>query len=123
MNLLFGIFIGGGLGSLLRYYLSRYNEIGSIGFPYGTFFANLSACLFLGCILGIQQRYQLSNNVLAALLIGLCGGFSTFSTFGLETLRMLEKNNILLAISYVVLSSTFSIILIYLGRKGIIMVL
>lgn len=117
MNLLLGIFIGGGFGSVLRYSLSKYNENGIVDFPIGTFATNLLACLLLGCILGIQQRYQLSNSLIASLLVGLCGGFSTFSTFGFETLKMLEKSQIGLAVLYVVLSSSMSVLLVYAGRK------
>ena len=98
------IFIGGGLGSLSRYGVSKLVSIE--GFPLGTLTANFLACLILGVLLGLEARKGISNNYSFLLITGFCGGFSTFSTFSAEAFRLLEQSHYGTAISYI-LSSIF----------------
>lgn len=85
MKQLFFVFIGGGLGSVLRYIISRYlNQTGS-GFPLGTFTANILGSLLIGIIIGLAAKNNtLSQNQTLLLATGFCGGFTTFSTFAYE---------------------------------------
>ena len=85
MRQLFFVFIGGGLGSVLRYIISRYlNQTGS-GFPLGTFTANILGSLLIGIIIGLAAKNNtLSQNQTLLLATGFCGGFTTFSTFAYE---------------------------------------
>ena len=85
MRQLFFVFIGGGLGSVLRYIIGRYlNQTGS-GFPLGTFTANILGSLLIGIIIGLAAKNNtLSHNQTLLLATGFCGGFTTFSTFAYE---------------------------------------
>ena len=85
MRQLFFVFIGGGLGSVLRYIIGRYlNQTGS-GFPLGTVTANILGSLLIGIIIGLAAKNNtLSQNQTLLLATGFCGGFTTFSTFAYE---------------------------------------
>jgi CrcB protein len=99
------IFVGGGLGSLARYGISKWLNPTSGGFPWGTLTANTLACLVLGVVaVVISQKSGISKELQAMVLIGFCGGFSTFSTFSMETFRMIQNGQWIMAISYVIAS-------------------
>lgn len=94
MNQLFLIFVGGGLGSLSRYALSRSVQAGlALPFPTGTLAVNAVASLLLGAFIGYETRNPSSAGV-ALVAIGFCGGFSTFSTFSNDTLQLLLANRL-----------------------------
>lgn len=99
------VFLGGGLGSLARYGLSRWIGAPASGFPWATFGANVLACLVLG---GAFYYFRQRGNDLPfsqlLILTGFCGGFSTFSTFSLETLHLLQAGQTLMAMIYVSVS-------------------
>lgn len=115
----FWIFIGGGLGSLCRYGISRALPYTSTGFPWATFWTNLLACLVLGLMLGWLNKQSVDNefsaNVKNLALIGFCGGFSTFSTFSNETLQLIKHQQWGIAVLYVGLSLVLGILLVFLG--------
>ena len=93
MNSLLYVFIGGGLGSVLRFGLSKF-VLSSFNtkLPLGTLSANVLSCVIIGVLLSFYKEYILESNLLKPLiLIGFCGGFSTFSTFSLETLELLKQ--------------------------------
>lgn len=79
------VFLGGGLGSTLRYGLGKYLNSSTMGFPYGTFAANILGSLLIGIILGIAAKNDsISQNTMLLIATGFCGGFTTFSTFAYE---------------------------------------
>ncbi len=83
--------LGGMAGAPLRYLLdrmiqSRHDSV----LPWGTFTVNVIGSAILGFLLGAQQHLGMSSQVMALAGIGFCGGLTTFSTFGYETLRLLE---------------------------------
>lgn len=85
MRQLFFVFIGGGLGSVLRYIIGRYLNHTWSGFPLGTFTANILGSLLIGIIIGLAAKNNtLSQNQTLLLATGFCGGFTTFSTFAYE---------------------------------------
>lgn len=100
------VFVGGGLGSVLRLLLSQWLtpvEWDKAGppFPYGTLAVNLVGCLIIGLAAGWCGRRDWTRSFL---LIGVLGGFTTFSTFGLDTARMLLAGHAGRAVLYVGLS-------------------
>ncbi|WP_165499088.1 fluoride efflux transporter CrcB [Gramella sp. KN1008] len=89
------VFIGGGLGSSLRYVISKYLNASSL-LPYGTFLVNIIGSLILGIILGWAIRSNALNNSTNMLLgVGFCGGFTTFSTFSFENYSLIKTGDYL----------------------------
>ena len=88
------IFIGAGLGGVCRYWLSQciYLMLGR-QFPYGTFVANISGCFLMGLlfILLLERSDGIAPLMRSFLLIGLLGGYTTFSSFSIETLQLFEN--------------------------------
>jgi len=88
------VFLGGGLGSTLRYGLSKYLNSTVTGIPYGTFAANILGSLLIGIILGIAAKNDsISQNTMLLLATGFCGGFTTFSTFAYENHVFLKSGD------------------------------
>src|SRR6266576_1768619 len=99
------IALGGAAGSLLRYSLGgAVQRLTDSGFPTGTLFVNVSGCFIIGVLLRQFMNMQLSPELRALLIVGFCGGFTTFSTFSAETLGLVEGGEYARAASYVVLS-------------------
>jgi len=99
MTQLFAIALGGALGAVLRYGMaSGVTHWLGRGFPYGTLSVNILGSLLMGLLyVLLVDRMQLSPEWRGALLIGLLGGFTTFSTFSIETLNLFEQGEIVKA--------------------------
>lgn len=114
-NVLF-IFLGGGLGSICRYLLGDYfNQEGSVA--WGTFIANILACLLLGVIAGLDAKSGVSTQGKLLFATGFCGGFSTFSTFSSELLEHARGGELLLGAFYLSLSIFVGLVAVYAGYK------
>jgi CrcB protein len=99
------IAVGGAAGSLLRYLLGGVvQRMSASGFPVGTMFVNVSGCFLIGILVRQFMNMQLTPEVRALLVVGFCGGFTTFSTFSAETLGLIEGGEYARAMSYVLLS-------------------
>lgn len=111
------IFLGGGLGSVVRFATSKWiSSLHNQQFPYGTLVANIIACLILGFVIGVADHKQIISP--AARLfwaVGFCGGFSTFSTFSAETISLLQNGFHLSTVLYVIGSFVFCITATYAG--------
>jgi CrcB protein len=98
--------LGGMVGSIARYVVAAVlaHRL-SVGFPYGTFTVNIVGCFLIGLILGILARAgALASDLRLLLVVGFCGGFTTFSSFTYEIIELVEANRVMLAILYVVFS-------------------
>ena len=107
------VFIGGGIGSISRYLGGKWiNSFTHPAFPYATLFVNLLACLIIGMLAGTQiQKEFISPTIRYFLMIGFCGGFSTFSAFSFESVKLLQEGNITSFFIYVLVSVTGCILL------------
>ncbi len=117
MKQLFLVFIGGGSGSIVRYLLSRYLNPPSItSFPYGTFTVNIVGSFLIGVILSLALKNNMaSQNTIALLATGFCGGFTTFSTFAYENHIFLKSGDYMSFMIYTLGSIIIGLLFVFLG--------
>ena len=112
------LFIGCGsfLGGAARYLVSIAMKTVGKGFPWGTLVVNLVGCLFIGLLWGFFSKSASENSSWALFMtVGICGGFTTFSTFSKEALMMLQAGNFFSLLAYVVISVIAGIALVAAG--------
>ena len=110
--------LGGALGSVARYKLSGLVLHHTIDwrFPAGTFAVNVLGCLVAGVLAGLVERHELfSADTRLFLFTGILGGFTTFSAFGLETMFLLRRGEVLIAGSNIVLSVIVGLAALWFG--------
>lgn len=124
MRELFSVFIGGGCGSLLRYFLVlakdhlRLNPVSTLGqtlLPWPTLAANVLGCLLIGLFYSLSSRLGWSPETRLLLTTGLCGGFTTFSTLSNEGLQLLRSGQFALFAAYFVLTLVLGLAAVALG--------
>jgi fluoride exporter len=111
--------VGSALGGLLRYAITRMTLSMSAGFPYGTIFINILGSFVIGYFgtLTLQSgRYAASDNLRLFVMVGLCGGFTTFSSFSLQTFDLLRSGAWVRALANVVLSVTLCLAAVAAGH-------
>lgn len=111
------VFIGGGLGSICRYGIARLLKAQAWDFPLATFIANALACIVLGALMGWSLRNDMNNSTKLLMMTGFCGGFSTFSTFSLETYQLLQTGNYVYALVNIMGSVLVCLVCIFIGLK------
>ena len=113
------VFIGGGIGSLMRFGTGMLvNRFWAGAFPLATLIANFVACLILGLgIAYIKERIQDSELLYAFLIIGICGGYSTFSTFAKENMDLIEKGQWVIMLLNVLVSVSLCAGVIWMVKK------
>ena len=114
---LFIVGIGSFVGGTMRYYLSTLiKSCCSQGFPWGTLVVNLVGCFLIGVVFALFSRFSSTSHPGCLLLTtGLCGGFTTFSTFANESLQMLQNGQWGGFLAYVAISVVAGISLTALG--------
>lgn len=112
------VFCGAGCGGVLRFLLGSfvYSYTGR-NFPWGTLVINLSGSFVMGFLFVIitQKFTNLAPYLTALILVGLLGGYTTFSSFSIETLRLMQDGKIMYALLNVLTSSIFGIVLAWVG--------
>ena len=110
------VFVGGGIGSVLRYLISKHLNSFESGIPYGTFLANIVGSLFIGIILGLAAKNNaLTNNQTLFLATGFCGGFTTFSTFAYENHVFLKSGDFTTFAIYTIASFIIGFLAVFFG--------
>jgi CrcB protein len=110
---------GGGIGSIVRYLCQRWAmAIYPHHFPWGTFAVNMIGCLLIGIFWGISfKTFESNENWKLFLMVGLCGGFTTFSAFTLEGIGLIKEQRIALFFSYVAASVVLGLLATYIGMR------
>ena len=113
-NLIY-IFLGGGFGSVMRFLMSNYTQkLWNINaFPTGTFVVNISGCF----LIGIFSAYflKVDNSLKYLWITGVCGGYTTFSTFSAENFSLWQNGNYGTLIFYALLSLIVGLLMVFLG--------
>ncbi|WP_428742012.1 fluoride efflux transporter CrcB [Tenacibaculum sp.] len=110
------VFIGGGIGSVLRFLIGKFLNSPQTGIPYGTFTANILGSLLIGFILGLAAKNQaLNQNYTLLLATGFCGGFTTFSTFAYEIHVFLKSGDFISFAFYTIASFILGFLAVFAG--------
>ncbi|MBD0779091.1 fluoride efflux transporter CrcB [Maribacter polysiphoniae] len=116
MKQLLLVFLGGGIGSMLRHIISRTFNDYFQHFYLGTFLVNIIGCLIIGLVLGLSLKNNfLTQNQTLLLSTGFCGGFTTFSSFAFENHSLIKAEEILHFSFYTISSITVGILAVLLG--------
>jgi CrcB protein len=110
------VFVGGGVGSALRYVVGTFLKTVSSGFPWGTFSVNVIGSLLIGIFMGIVlKNSSFSENQTLLLITGFCGGFTTFSAFAYENQLFLKECDLTNFFIYTLGSIGVGIMAVFLG--------
>jgi CrcB protein len=111
--------LGGGLGSMARYYVQRwFANYHPTQFPWGTFAVNIAGCLLIGIFWGLSIKgFDQNENWKVFLMTGICGGFTTFSAFTMEGIGLIREQKMGLFIAYIGASVILGLLASFAGMK------
>jgi CrcB protein len=117
MPVIIGVALGGALGASSRYLLDRLIEQHTFSvFPWATFTINLTGCFLIGVITAsLVDRHHLPAWVRVGLVVGVIGGYTTFSTFAQESLTLLEARDFAVTFAYTIASVAIGILFVWFG--------
>ena len=110
--------VGGFIGAIFRYGLSGFVQRSAVivAFPYGTLVVNMLGCLLIGITVGfIDSRQIINPEFRSFVLVGVLGGFTTYSTFGMETFVLLRDADFLRAAGNVLIHIVLGLVLVWIG--------
>ncbi len=119
MKTILFIFIAGGCGSVLRYLISMCSAPlnGNLHFPVGTLLCNVVGCFLIGLFNTLTARFGWDDQTRLMLTVGLCGGFTTFSTFSNESLALINAGSYATYALYLALSIVLGICAVIMGTR------
>jgi CrcB protein len=111
--------LGGALGALARYLVDRFIEAREVGlFPWGTFTINVSGCLLVGAVVSaLVDRHHTPAWLRLGLVMGVLGGYTTFSTFSQETFDLVREGRGGVALLYAVASVAVGVTAVFIGSR------
>ncbi len=117
-KLILAVGTGGFAGSILRFLIYRYFENPQEnGMPWGTMIVNIAGSLLAGILFGISQKTNLIPETLSLfLLVGFCGGFTTFSAFALDNIKLFQEGAYMQNFIYISATLLFGILAIFIGH-------
>jgi len=117
LGILLAVALGGAIGSLLRYFtVGAIQSAASSGFPWGIFVVNISGGFAMGIIVELAAlRLSMTPEVRAFLTVGILGGYTTFSTFSLDSVLLIERGSYVSAAIYIAGSAILSILALFAG--------
>jgi CrcB protein len=119
MNVTIAIFFGAGLGGVARYGVGQLIPRAHPGdFPVATLLINVTGCLLIGFLSTLFGRYAVSEPLRAGIVVGVLGGFTTFSTFGRETFDLIAAGRAPVAVAYVLASNGIGLLLVWVGHAA-----
>lgn len=111
---------GGFLGAICRYLIGLIPLKEGCAFPTKTFLINIAGSFMIGIVVALAMKMDwLNPRIVLFLKVGICGGFTTFSSFALETSDLMKDGNVGIAVLYAVLSVVCGVIAVFAGQ-GII---
>lgn len=109
---------GAAAGALARWLVASWLPPGGPGFPWATLVVNAAGSLLIGLLAGLVARHRLvSVHLQLALMTGFCGGFTTFSAFGLETLLLLQEGRVGVALANILVSVVLWLVAVWAGYR------
>jgi CrcB protein len=112
------VFLGGGTGSLFRFFIAWLFSKTSLSLPFATLSSNLVSCfVFALLIAGFGSRQQIPDTYKSLIIVGICGGLSTFSTFSFETFELMKSGMTGWAIANILVSCVLCIGLFFVFAK------
>ncbi len=110
------IALGGAVGTALRFIVSGFtHKLTGSAFPWGTLAVNLTGCYVIGFLWELFDRSAVSPTIRLAVLVGVLGGYTTFSSFGVETLNLMRDGEYKMAAYNVLASNVLGIALVFAG--------
>lgn len=117
MTNIFLVGAGGFIGSVLRYLIGGYFQGFAKSFPLGTLVVNVMGCFVIGLLAQIgESRNMFSNEVRVFIFVGILGGFTTFSSFGNETINLMRGNQIINMFFNIGANVILGLLAVWLGR-------
>ena len=109
-QLIFAVAVGGALGSVARYLVGiGSGKLFGTDFPWGTLIINVTGSFLIGAFVGLfAVKWDVSQTTRAFLTVGICGGYTTFSTFSLDAYYLMERGQSLASSAYIVASVSYT---------------